>query len=515
MLSFEEIVPGPDNRKVDPPVPIENCFSEIRTRFRSAFGNPIDDKDLGNLLIEQSNLVIESVKQLSRYNNRLAKRKFCKQLSREFNIPMSDFDEAEKQIIEDSSRQALSHSSSSKTARVEEWISENYELYYNEVSHRYIGRRASEPELYEIKIENIYRDLDLAHLKYQYSDLKILLRTDFIRKLNPFQAYFENLPKWDGIDWIEKLGSFLRIGHVSDLIDEELRFKTQFKKMFVRSVACSLEQDFNKQCFTLVDEKQNSGKSTLLRWLCPPELKDYYSENIGMTKDDHIALAENFIINIDELDVMGKFDINSLKSYLSKDVFKERLPYGERTELLKRRCNFVASTNRHEFLADETGSVRWICFLLEKIDWRYRDCIDINNVWAQAYHLFSNTGFNYQLTFQELRENELANRQFFVRTNEMDLIYKYYRQATSEEISMYGKLNGKNSHVRFMSATEIKEDILLRTKLNERLSNVNIGKAFKFYGFEQKSERFSGEDSRKGYWLVENQEEKLWGKTYF
>jgi hypothetical protein len=498
---------------------MEDCYFSIREKFKELSERDKEEKKQAKWILEQSELIENSVAQFFAYNKPLALSKFVKNLACEFKIPSKEFQQVEraliikaKEAVKDEDTQPPKQGES-KTVIVENWIKDNYDLYFNEVSHRYIGRRKGEPELKEIKLENLYHDLDINHLKYGWSDLKILLRTDYIETMNPFLNYFENLSPWDGTDHINRLASYIKLSNIGNAPNERARFENQFKKMFVRSIACCLEADFNKHCFTLVHEQQNSGKSTFLRWLCPPELQDYYSENTGLSKDDRIALAENFIINIDELDAMMKHDINALKSLVSKDGFKERLPYAERTEFLKRRCNFVASTNRKEFLADETGSVRWICFHIDSINWNYKSDININDVWGQAYHIFRTTNYKYQLTVEEIQENEKANRQFFMRTVEMDLISKLYSPATEEEIKEVNKASiNKWDTVQFLTATEIKEDITGKTVVKDHLSNINLGKALKFLGFEQRSERFSGDESHKGYWIKEKGEKK-WGKN--
>lgn len=486
-------------------------FKELQPKGKKADQEPDFEK--------MSDLMEETVKGLMSYNKDYAARQYYKQLAAEFKLRIGDFSDTEKRLKDDKKQDQKNNldASSSKIARVEEFITENYDLYFNEVNHKYIGRVKGEPEMEELKIANIWRDLELNHLKYSNSDLKLLLQTNFVNRINPFKEYFESLPPDDGIDHIDHLASYIKIANQPGSQEETERFRVQFKKMFVRSIASALELDFNKHCFTIVHEAQSSGKSTFLRWLCPPALKEYYSENAGISKDDRIALAENFWINIDELDVMGKYDVNSLKSLLSKDGFKERLPYAERTEFLKRKANFVASTNRREFLQDETGSVRWVCFLIEKIDWDYKTDCDINKIWAQAYHILNGvlngSIYKYQLTVKEIEENERANRQFFLRTVEMDLINKYFHSVQPLNIEEKKGLH-KGSPIQFLTATEIKEELIRRSLVKEHLSNVTIGKALKFLGFEQHTERFAGTDPIKGYWLKENKGQESWEKNY-
>jgi len=110
-----------------------------------------------------------------------------------------------------------------------------------------------------------------------------------------------------------------------------------------------------------------------------------------------ILLCKNFLINLDELAVLSRQEINSLKSYFSKTQINERLPYERKNSIINRTCSFVGSSNMDEFLTDETGSVRWLCFRINSINWDYRAQIDINRVWAHAYALAQDKSFESEL----------------------------------------------------------------------------------------------------------------------
>jgi len=445
--------------------------------------------EAGEDVNQQAEAISKIVNQLILYDNSIKMMLHVDKLAKEFKIKKGDFNLAIKEAHAKRKSEAENNEeTSAQVTRVELYIKKRYQIYFNIVANKFMYREHNQVEFKILNEHNIYRELQKAHIRYSMSDLKSLLRSDFVEEKNPFIDYFEKLPAWDGDDHIEKLAGYITVQEPSEFSNEKDRFLRMFKKMFVRSVACSLEVSFNKQCFTLVDEKQNTGKSTFLRWLCPPQLEDYYTENIGTSKDDLIALTENIIINQDELSTLSKFEINALKSVMTKQKVKVRLPYGERPELLHRRCNFVASTNRLEFLNDETGSTRWVCFLLDRIDWcqtpgerNYKTDIDINKVWAQAYHLFKETDFNYQLTPAEIEENEKANKTFLIRSPEMELIQKYFTPATKQE---YDKQVG-NDEIHFRTATEILTEINQKNMGNIKLNAINVGKSLKILGFKQ------------------------------
>ena len=360
----------------------------------------------------------------------------------------------------------------SKIKQIEDYIGSHYELRNNEVSCKLeFRKKGSEEEFKELNEHNISRDLSHHHLDYSLNKLKSLLCSDFIPVFNPFKSYFQKLNKWDcktEPDFIENLTSYLPVLNPH-------RFKKHFKKMLVRCIACALEDStFNKQAFILVSAKQNNGKSTFCRWLCPPILKDYITEIFNVDKDGQITLATNFFINLDELAALSKIEINALKSVLSKDKINVRLPYASRATTQPRRANFIGSTNKDEFLSDETGSVRWLCFeLTDTINFDYKKEIDINNIWRQAYTLYSE-GFAYQLSLEEIAENETINKKFLINTSEMDLIPKYFKPATKE------------AHDVFYTATDVLNEISSahpHIKCNIHL----IGKALKILGFSKDS----------------------------
>jgi predicted P-loop ATPase len=311
--------------------------------------------------------------------------------------------------------------------------------------------------------------MQLDGLSFSLTNLVAFLKSSMVSKYNPFTQYFESLPPWDGeTDYIQQLASFVNLKP-----EVRTRFDSHFKKWLVRVVKCALlDNYFNKQAFILVHDKQNSGKSTFCRFLCPPTLKNYIAENLSIDKDSRILLTTNLLINLDELSTLSKVEINSLKSLFSKDKINDRLPYDRKNSIIPRRASFIGSTNQAEFLNDESGSVRWLCFVIESIDWSYKEKILMDNVWAQAYYLFK-TNFQSDLTPDEIKENEEYNRQFHITTSEFELIQKYFTPANKEE------------YEAFMTATDIVMQLADKTFGRVKLNPINVGKALKMLSFSR------------------------------
>ncbi|GAB4135822.1 MAG: VapE family protein [Raineya sp.] len=353
----------------------------------------------------------------------------------------------------------------------ERYLSSKYEFRRNTVSFEIEYKPKYENTQWGvINPSSMYRELHKNGIFISEAKLKALLRSNWVVDYNPFLAYFEGLPPpTENKDYITELASYVLL---SDW-DSTLDFAKELKKALIRCVACSLGQAFNKQCFVLVSPKQNIGKTSFIKYLCPPQLQSYYTEEMSFDKDGLIALSSNFIINLDELSVIAKSDLNTLKTYFSKDTIKVRLPYEAKASTVKRVCNFFASTNNEDFLNDPTGSVRWIAFYIEGINFEYSK-INIDHVWWQAYQLFK-AGETGKMTQKDIEANEKRNQQFTKVTPEMEYIAKYFEPDPDK--------------IHFFTATEIAE--YLQTQVSNRISVAQVGKALQTLKYERVSSRFS------------------------
>ncbi len=204
--------------------------------------------------------------------------------------------------------------------------------------------------------------------------------------------------------------------------------------------------------------------------MIPKKLNNYIAEDIGTDKDSRIKMCKNLIINLEELSVIGKTEVNFLKSLISKVFINERLPYERRAENLPRICSFIGSTNMVDFLTDETGSVRWIIFdVIGRINFAYSKTVDIDKVWAQAYYLaYTDKNFEPELTPQDILDNEVRNERYTSLTIEQEMVLKYFEKSDDLE--------------HFNTSTDILTKLF---PLGLKLSREKIGKALSGYRFKR------------------------------
>lgn len=344
------------------------------------------------------------------------------------------------------------------------YINQKYRLRFNETSLEFEITLKEEKDWQLLNINSLFIELQQAGITISVKNLEALIRSHLIRKYNPIKEYFQELPSWDGQDHIAALAAFIKT-------TQDKAFRIQLEKWLTRAVLCALVNGFvNKQAMVFVNTKQNSGKTTFMRFLIPKVLEDYYSENISLDKDGNIALCKNLIVNADELAILSRADVNSLKSFISKDSVNVRLPYGRKAERMQRICSFVGSTNRTDFLTDTTGNVRWLVFNVLNIDFDYSQKVNIDKVWAQAsYNAFKRKNYNPEMMAGEIAENESRNQEFLLLSPEQELIMKIFEKS--------------DGLADFLTATDVL--IVLKDTFGIRANNRGIGRALTALKFER------------------------------
>lgn len=380
-----------------------------------------------------------------------------------------------------------------KFTKIVDYLTGAYDLRFNEITNDLETRKKGSKTKFDTANESTLA-VELYKQGYTGFDsmLTAFFKSDLVEKHNPIFEYFENLEAWDGqTDYIQNLANFVQV-------EDHKWFSQQFKKMLVRVVACGLKEiPFNKHCFTFVG-KQNDGKTTFFRWLCPKELRqDHYTEDIDFTsKDGKISLATNLFINLDELSNLAKTEIDTVKNFISQESIKLRRPFDKKDTFAPRISSFFASTNNGRFLTDDTGSVRWLVFEINGINHDnggvkgYQKNVDIDKIWSQAYALLKQ-GFKYVLTQSEIDEINNRNKVHQKTTPEMEILDQYY-QPCNEDC--------KTKMV--MTSTQVLQVLQNRTENKIKMNSVNVGKALNFLGFKKEDKRGVVIDGKIRYYPV-------------
>ena len=183
------------------------------------------------------------------------------------------------------------------------------------------------------------------------------VESEEVPEYNPAQAFLTTLPKWDGQNHIARI-----FGRIPGISSEQLNYLT----IWLRSaVAHWLQMDMlhGNECVPTFIGSQGCGKTTFVRRLLPPELREYYLDHLNLSNkfDKEMALTNNLIVNLDELEAIGVKQQSKLKQTLSVSKVNGRPIFGRTQQDRPRFASFVATTNNPHPLTDPTGSRRYIC----------------------------------------------------------------------------------------------------------------------------------------------------------
>ena len=173
------------------------------------------------------------------------------------------------------------------------------------------------------------------------------------KSYNPVKQIIEN-QKWDG----EK--------RICNFLTEIMKADSSaYTKEVSRLIfAGGIHRLYNPGCKfddmpVLVGTRQGEGKSTIVRWLALDD--DFFSEVTEFEGQKGIESLEGaWICEVSELLAMTKAkDVEAVKSFITRQNDRYRMPFDRRVTDHKRRCIFIGTTNKEQFLTDKTGNRRF------------------------------------------------------------------------------------------------------------------------------------------------------------
>ncbi len=345
--------------------------------------------------------------------------------------------------------------------------------------------------LEEDMLNSIWIDLQMDGYKCSDGLLLKILNSKLTPSYNPLQRYFDELPPYDGIDYIKQLADTITIKdievdgiHLAELWEEYL------KKWLVASASTILGRGVNQTCLILVGG-QGAGKTTWLNKLCPKEMKNFLAcshINPSLT-DQNTAnfLAEKWFLNVDDqLETIFGKDFNSMKAIITAPFITNRKTWHKMTKTRPRICSFMGSVNNPQFLTDIENR-RYLVFSTAEIDFKHN--VDMNKVWSQAAHLVKE---KYQYWFAQEDMKKL---------NKVNEIYRHIPPEEEWLIKLYEPCQENHPKVSFVMPSEILARINAYSGL--RLSIKKLARAMEKLGYgDPVSKRLNNRGPRKVYPVI-------------
>jgi len=202
------------------------------------------------------------------------------------------------------------------------------------------------------------------------------------RSYHPIREYIDDLPDWDEVERVDTL----LIDYLGSDDNEYVRAVT--RKTLCAAIARVLNPGCKFDSMLVLNGPQGVGKSTLIAKLAGEWFSD--SLNLSDTKDKTAAekLQGYWILEIGELAGLRKAEVETLRSFISRQNDIYRASFGKRATPHLRQCVFFGTTNAESgYLRDTTGNRRFWPVKTPggktKHSWQL-SAYEIQQVWAEA-----------------------------------------------------------------------------------------------------------------------------------
>ena len=198
---------------------------------------------------------------------------------------------------------------------------------------------------------------------------------------HPVREYLNGLPPWDGV---KRIGYWLidYLGVKSGDANPNAYAMAVGEEFLISAIARVMKPGCKADHLLILEGKQGIGKSTCVRVLAGDDWFTNQLADMG-SKDASMQVRGVWIIELSELDSLGRVEMTRAKNFMDNQVETFRLPYGKRIVHQPRQCVFIGTTNQDNWLKDETGGRRFWPVKCTKIDIeglrRDRD-----QIWAEA-----------------------------------------------------------------------------------------------------------------------------------
>ena len=212
-------------------------------------------------------------------------------------------------------------------------------------------------------------------------------------EVDPFLAWLEDLPDWDGTPRVSGLLVSLLGGDPACPLTEWAS-----RAPFVGSIRRAYVPGSKIDEFPVLIAAQGVAKTAFVEGLLPPEYReDWFSDSLTLSsspKEQDEALAGRVIVEIAEMSGRTRAERDRLKAFLtSRADGKARAAYARSADPYRRKCVFVGTANdtgSGVLPADPSGHRRYVCIRLLGATQAVEPVLDSlrEQIWAEALHRY-------------------------------------------------------------------------------------------------------------------------------
>ena len=177
---------------------------------------------------------------------------------------------------------------------------------------------------------------------------------------------------------------------------EDTEYAYQVMRLWMLGAVARVYEPGCKFDYTMIfTGPQGLGKSTFLKMMALND--NWFNDSLDSLDSDKAAqsLMGSWIVELAELKSLARTagGVESVKRFLTAVQDKYRAPYERRADIFLRQCVFAGTTNKSDFLQDETGNRRFLIIQTgvnkpEKSLFVPQAMQDMKAAWAQAVHIW-------------------------------------------------------------------------------------------------------------------------------
>ena len=214
---------------------------------------------------------------------------------------------------------------------------------------------------------------------------------------------------------------------------------TEAEREYVQAVARALDPGCKADSVPILEGKQGTGKSTAIRVLFGA---DWFGDALPPMghKDASDYVKGKWAIELAEMSFQSKADIEQQKAFISRQEERYRPAYRREEVTYARRCVFWGTTNRDDYLKDETGNRRFWPIKTGKIDIEGLNAVR-DRLWAKAVHHYRQE-MEWWLDPAMQVFAEVQNSQRFERDVWEQDVLQWVNDQNIQETTLRDALNG-------------------------------------------------------------------------
>ena len=382
-------------------------------------------------------------------------------------------------------RKGESYKGQSSIKMVKQWILSRYQVQRNLVTgrHQITSRLVDKPKylswvnLDDDILNSLWLEMEEDGLHFSLPKLFSLIHSDFAEKCDPLKEYLQNLPNWDGFDYIGELADRIHIIPEKGYYHDQSTFRKYLRKWIVAMVVGWIRPDSVNQMMLILVGKVGIFKTTFFNYLLPPSLREYYlneSAAIYTDKDHMESFACKALLCMDEFDSTIGRNLKAFKSNITKLQFSIRRPYDRFRSDLMHRASVAGTTNNQQIITDLENR-RYSPWLVESIESPIDKPFNYTGIYSQAVALGKavkerqekhEEGWVYWLTASDIIEMQSHNRLFMVPNYAEEQIKRFYRVPEPDTPKQF---------IKFRYTAEILERISTNPAMRSNLEHQSIG----------------------------------------